>query len=117
MKKKEILKSPVRAWDDTSREYDEIFLVPNGTKHDSGYMHIAVIGSYVDEAETRYEIAAYPDDISCLFPLKNHKDFTFSHVRMDCLYPSGILRYHGRGKFKVSEALSSVEITFEPKSN
>ena len=117
--KKELLKMPVRDWDDTSRKYSQILLVPSGRKHDSGYMHIAVIGVYEEEGKPKYEIAAFPDDISCIFPVKDYGTFNFPLVRMDCYYPSGVLRYHARnGKFTVSEALSSVEITFtEEKSN
>ena len=110
--KKELLKMPVRAWNDTSRKYDQILLVPSGKKHDSGYMRIAVVGVYEEKGKPKYEIAAFPDDISCLFPIQDLGTFRFALVRMDCYYPSGILRYHGRGKFTVSEAISSVEITF-----
>lgn len=107
--KKELLKSLVRDWNDVDKEYNSILLIPAGTKHDSGYMHIAVIGVTGDQ----YEIAAYPDDISTFFPSYPGVT-TVSQVRMDCYYPSGILQYHGRGKFKVSAALSSIDITFTP---
>lgn len=114
--RKELLKMPRRKWDDTSREYDQILLVPASTKHDSGYMHIAVIGVYKENEEVKYEIAAYPDDISCLFKTIKFGDknqFEFARVRMDCLYPSGVLRYHaGEGHFTVGAALSSVDILF-----
>lgn len=115
--RKELLKSPMRRWDDTDKEYDQILIVPAGTKHDSGYMHIAVIGVTDNGEEKQYEIAAYPDDISCFFPLitfGEKKEFTMASVRMDCYYPQGILQYHGRGKFKVGLALSSVDIYFTP---
>ena len=112
--KKELLKMPIRKWDDTSRQYDKILLVPAGTKHDSGYMHIAIIGVYVVKGITKYEIAGYPDDISCLFELQKLEGskFSYAKVRMDCLYPSGILQYNGNGYFTVGEALSSVDIFF-----
>jgi hypothetical protein len=110
--KKEILKSPKRPWDKTDTLYDEIYIVPSGLKHDSGYMRIAIIGTYKDETNIKkYEICGYPDDISCHFPIKQLEHLTLQLVRMDCLYPSGILRYHtGNGKFKVSESLSSQDI-------
>jgi len=110
--KKELLKSPVRAWDDTEKEYKSILLVPTGTKHSSGFMHIAIIGVYVEEGEEKYEICAYPDDIHCHFPLRQLAEFTYTTVRMDCYYPQGVLRYHGNGKFKVGSAISSVDIYF-----
>ena len=121
--KKEILKSPSRPWDDTSKLYDRIWIIPAGTKHDSGYMHMAVVGvtngpkDKIFEKET-YEICAYPDDISTFFPpieYGDNKEYEIAQVRMDCYYPSGILQYHSsRGKFHVSEALSSVDIKFIP---
>lgn len=108
---------PRRKWDDTSREYERILIVPTGTKHGSGYMHIAVIGVFSEQDETKYEIAAMPDDLSCLFPILrfgDKKEFEMAQVRMDCYYPQGVLQYHGRGKFRVGEALSSTEIFFTP---
>jgi len=106
--KKELLKSPERKWNDTGKEYDSILIVPAGTKHDSGFMHIAVIGAIGEE----YEICAHPDDIACHFTLLPEMDY--ARVRMDCFYPQGIFRYHGDGKFKVGPALSSVDIYFTP---
>lgn len=114
--RKELLKSPRRNWNDTEKEYDAILLVPAGTKHGSGFMHIAVIGVYVEKEEEKYEIAAYPDDISCYFPVKYYGEgLEYVQVRMDCYYPQGVFRYHGRGKFKVSSAISSVDIRFIPE--
>lgn len=118
--KKELLKSPVREWGKTEKEYDVILLVPTGTKHDSGFMHIAIIGGIWNKKvgqhdDMDFEICAYPDDISCLFPIVEFGDnFEMATVRMDCYYPSGVLQYHGRGKFRVGEALSSVNIYFNP---
>lgn len=121
--KKELLKSPKRNWNDTEKEYNQILLVPAGTKHDSGYMHIAIIGvTYNEETkEKTYEICAYPDDIACYFPIVDlgynadlGKNLEYPTVRMDCYYPQGILQYHGRGKFKVGLSLSSTDIYFTP---
>lgn len=122
--RKELLKSPVRAWDDTSKEYDAILLVPAGTKHDSGFMRIAVIGVTYRKnkgEEEEYEICGYPDDISCVFPLltvpgPGDEEHQYAHVRMDCYYPQGIFRYHGPGVFRVGPAVSSTEIFFEERA-
>jgi hypothetical protein len=119
LSKKELLKSPRRKWDDDSKEYDVILLVPDGTKHDSGYMHIAVIGGNWKEKKGQhdkmeFEICAFPDDISCHFPLLDMGNFKYPQVRMDCYYPQGVLQYHGHGKFKVGPSLSSVDIYFTP---
>ena len=115
LKKKELLNSPRRVWNDTEKEYKEILIVPYGTKHSSGFMHIAVIGVYVENSEEKYEITAYPDDISYFFPIRKiAEDLEIATVRQDCYYPQGILRFHGDGVFKVGSALSSVDIYFTP---
>lgn len=112
--RKELLKSPQRKWGATERKYNQVLLIPAGTKHDSGFMHIAVVGVY-GENKDEYEICAYPDDISCHFPTRQlSTDLNYPLVRMDCWYPQGILQYHGRGKFKVGPSLSSVDIYFTP---
>lgn len=118
--RKQILKSPFRERTDIEKLYDSVLIVPAGTKHDSGFMHIAVIGVIEDRkncTET-YEICAYPDVISTFFPTTKFGDnvhqFEIANVRMDCYYPSGILRYHAHGSFTVSEPLSSVDIKYIP---
>lgn len=112
LNKKELLKLPNRKWDDTSRLYDKIWIIPSGLKHDSGYMCIAVIGVWKDGEEEKAEICAYPDDISYLFPIMTYGlNSELAKVRQDCFYPSGVLQFHSSfGKFYVSEALSSVDI-------
>ena len=107
---------PQRKWDNVKKQYSEILIIPAGTKHDSGYMHIAIIGVFIDGEKKKYEICAFPDDICCLFPiikLGDKNQFEFARVHMDCLYPIGVLRYHSvDGYFTVSAALSSVNIIF-----
>ena len=116
--KKELLKMPWReSWSDTSREYDQVLLVPAGTKHDSGWMEIAIIGVYKEGEETKYEMCAQPDDIACHFPHIGLGSCPYyPYVRMDCWYPQGVLQYHGYGKFRVGPSLSSVDIYFTPNN-
>jgi len=115
MTKKEILKSPVRKWNDTDRLYKRVLLVPTGMKHGSGYMRVAIVGVWVGKEKEKYETCGYPDDISTYFPMIKLSDGSeYPNVRMDCIYPSGILQYHGRGDFWVSEASSSMDIKFIP---
>ena len=117
LKKKELLQSPLREWTNVDKEYKEILIVPSGKKHDSGWMRIAVIGVWIEDGQEKYEIAAYPDDISYFFPIRKiGEDLQMATVRQDCHYPQGVLRYHGDGIFKVSEAISSVDIHFLPKN-
>ena len=118
--KKELLKSSVRAWNDTDKTYDAILIVPSGKKHESGFMHIAVIGVTYRDGEEEFEIIGEPDDIACVFPTRKlkgrlGKTYEFAEVRMDCYYPQGILRYHGDGLFHAGPALSTLEIYFTPE--
>lgn len=117
LKRKELLAMPWRDWQDTEKEYREILLTPSGKKHSSGFMMIALIGVWVENGETKYEIAAMPDSLSYFFPIRKlDNKYSIATVRQDCYYPQGILRYFGDGVFKVSAALSDVDITFIPKN-
>lgn len=119
LSKKELLKQPRRPYSTTNTEYESILIVPTGNKHSSGFMSIAIIGvAHNPDGTEKYEICGEPDDISTVFPQNQftHDNLmlTISTVRMDCYYPSGVLRYHGTGTFKVSEPLSSQAIIFTP---
>lgn len=96
---------PLRKDDVTT--YKEIYLVPTGLKHDSGWMQIAIVGKKDDGS---YEVAAYPDDVVWdMRFLKQAYDCT--GMRNDCSYPQGILHFWGNDiKFIVQEALSSTTI-------
>ncbi len=111
--RKELLKMPERKDEDMDRLYKYILIVPAGTKHDSGFMHIAIIGCWVENKEERFEICSYPDDINWLLPDSNRGSYEFAQVRTDCYYPQGILRFHGRGNFTVDWG-SSTEVRFIP---
>src|SRR3990167_8998780 len=90
--KKELRKMPERPWIETSRLYGQVLIVPAGTK---------------------CEICGYPDDVSLIADyILMGNGGSFAKVRMDCWCPQGVLQYHGRGKFKVSEGLSSQDIIF-----
>jgi len=113
LNRKALLKKPFRKAD---REYKAILIVPAGTKHESGYMHIAVIGEYVVDGKLKYEICAYPDDIEWDLSGVTQK-YPSSGMRTDCWYPEGILHVWGGGAFKVEfPAMSSTEIKFVPRS-
>lgn len=113
--KKQLLNSPHRQWDDTRRLYDQVLMVQGKTKHESGYMHIVLIGAYREGEEIKYEVCGYPDDVEWNFgePVRfgDNKEFSFSRVRMDCWYPQGVFQFHTRsGKFHISTALSSMTV-------
>ncbi len=103
LKKKKLLKLPVRDWKITS-EYDSVGIVATGKKHESGYMIMAIVGF---SGLKPIEIAGYCDDISWIVhQIENKYEF-----RNDMLYPSGIIHFWSRKyQFKVSDALSSMDI-------
>ena len=104
--KKELLKLPQRDWEKIT-QYDSILIVPSGSKHDSGYMMIAIIGMVGNEPK---EICGYPDDIS--WDYTDYKQaYECTGVRTDCYYPQGILHFWARDtSFQVGESLSSITI-------
>lgn len=120
--RKELLKDmPRKAWED-EKEYDYLFLVPSGLKHDSGYMVIYIIGVVMKNGEEWAEIAASCDDICWNFPKEHPYDGIREGVHMmmlrsDCLYPSGIIRMWAsrenrfETKFLIGSSLSSTDVT------
>lgn len=123
---KYLLSLPQRKWD-TKKIYDFLYFVPTKTKHDSGYGIIAIIGACYGEKTIpgvtslinfevgKYklsviEIAAYCDDISWYMP-ESLPSKQSANLRMDCEYPSGIIRaWHYEFAFEVGVSLSSTDI-------
>jgi len=118
--RKDLLALPHRDWNKTT-EYDSLYLVPTGKKHDSGYSIIAIIGC---NKNIPIEIAATCDDICWGFPA-NHPYYNAfletrgyrAHImRTDCEFPSGILRiwasgeHYFKGRFRVHASLSSTDV-------
>ncbi len=90
--------------------YREIYIVPSGLKHESGYMQIAVVGK---TTAGDLEIAAYPDDI-CWDMRKIEQSYDSTGMRTDCSYPEGVLHFWGRSvQFIVEGAFSSTTIRVE----
>lgn len=103
IKKKKLLKLPVRDWKITS-EYDSVGIVATGEKHDSGFMTMAIVGFNKLEP---VEIAGYCDDISWIV---NGIGIGYE-LRSDMLYPSGVIHFWSHWqRFKVSSAFSSMDI-------
>lgn len=97
---------PQREWGIDSK-YKSVYIVPSGTKHDSGYMEIAIVG---EKEGGELEVAAYPDDI--VWDMTEiRQEYDSMGMRTDCSYPKGVLRFWGnRVEFVVEAALSSTNI-------
>lgn len=124
LNRKTLKNLPWRHWGSVG-VYHEIYLVPNGRKHDSGFMMISIVGKKADDS---LEIAASPDDIHWKFRFKDiYPDLFVSPVRTDCSYPGGVMRfwlqdiYKKDGDdnlmFEVGVAVSSTSITVKPIKN
>ena len=101
LKLKELRNLPFRKWDDV-KEYNELYVIASGKKHDSGWALMYIIGKNGDEIE----IAAACDDIC--WDMTQAKDYS---LRNDMTYPSGILHYWSNSfKFKVGASLSSTDV-------
>lgn len=121
MNKEQILASAYRSQEEIDMHFDEIYIIPTDDVHESGFQYIAIIG-VVRKVNTEttlgdglsYYLCGTCDDISTIFPVIDLGDnLKLPAVRMDCLTPDKILRYHSRlGYFTVDEPMSSMEITF-----
>ena len=100
--RKDLLALPVRPWD-TPSSYDSIIVLPTGTRHDSGYSHIMIVGC---NNRKPVEIATqWSDDITWL-----HNGLK---LRSDALLKCRALHFWANQpnvKFKVSHALSSIDV-------
>lgn len=108
-KRKELLALPIRKWDSPS-EYDSLLLVPTGKKHDSGWALISIVGVRKGEP---VEQAAHCDDIGWQVVAPTD----YEHLRMDCLYPAGVMHAWGRGKFVVGASLGSTRVTYRHETS
>ena len=106
IKRKDLKILPQRGWAEHTT-YRKILLVPTGTKHDSGFMHIAIVGVRDDGG---LEVCAYPDDIIWDFSTF-HQEYESTGMRTDCFYPTGVLQFWGNSTaFIVKGAFSSTII-------
>lgn len=115
-KRAALLALPLRAWDDTENEYDSLLIFNARTKHDSGWSHINVVGC---RKQVPVELCVTcADDLEWILPAPTKcADFLIGQMRMDCLYPAGILHaWTRKGRFTVGAAISSVTIELHPDS-
>jgi hypothetical protein len=98
--KKELIRLPVRRWDKSSR-YDSLIIFSEGSRHESGYSVMLIIGVIGGQP---VEIASdCSDDISWKLSDGNL-------MRTDCLFASKSLHFWGDCHFTVGTALSSIDI-------
>lgn len=87
--------------------YRSLLIVPSRRKHSSGFTQIQVVG--VGPNEVLELITTYSDDLGFYMPTPLTEGY--ESIRMDCLYPSGIMRvWSNYFDFVVSFTSSSLVI-------
>ena len=95
MNRKELLAVPKRKWDEELvAKY--VYVIPSGRKHESGYATMDFVA--ITEDGEKVGFGGCCDDVT----LKGNG------FRMDCLYPSRIIRIWNREPFIVSVGISSI---------
>ena len=106
MKVRELRKLPHRDWAEAG-QYDSLYIINSGKRHESGYSLIYIVGRNDD----KMEIAAACDDI--VWDLKGSNQWD---IRTDMVYPSGIIHFwSNKFDFMVGPSLSSTDIYLRKK--
>lgn len=103
--REELLSVPKRKWDDVIHGVDAVYIIPSRRKHDSGYACMDFVASFnADKGKPMVRFGGECDDVR----LKG------SHFRIDCEYPSRIIRiWNDRASFSISRDLSSINFVEE----
>ena len=94
--RKELLSVPKRHWSE-SIIAKCAYIIPSGRKHDSGYSCIDLVA--MKEDGTLVRCGGGCDDIS----------FRGNGFRMDCIYPSRIIRIWNNKHFVITPDVSSID--------
>lgn len=105
---------PRREWCDTDHKYDSILMYPSNHLHDSEWNAITLVGCM--ESTPVHIITSSSDDISAIFKSTLYQCWETADVHIDCCPVSKAFHIWSRTvKFKVSDALSSINITTVPR--
>lgn len=111
-KRRDLLALPSRKWGEET-DYDALLLTPTGKKHDSGFNLISIVGWRRSVGPVAQ--AAFCDDIEWHLPdaprIGTKGEYAVSLVRMDCSFPSGIIRaWSDNCVFRVGMSLSTTRV-------
>lgn len=95
MTRKELLAVPKRKWNEELKDVSGVYVIPSNRMHDSGYACMDFV------AETSSGLVGFGGGCDSV-------SFDGGHFRMDCIYPSGIIRIWNRQKFSISNDHSSI---------
>lgn len=96
-RRKELLSVKKRKWNETLTCVSDVYIIPSGRKHDSGYTCMDFV------AETKnglVRFGGFCDEVRLMG----------SNFRMDCEYPSRIIRiWNTRKTFNITHDLSTID--------
>lgn len=103
--REELLSVPKRKWDDVIHGVDAVYIIPSRRKHDSGYACMDFVASFNgNKGKPMVRFGGGCDDVR----LKG------SHFRMDCEYPSRIIRiWNDSRSFYITHDISSIDFVEE----
>ena len=121
MTRKELEQLEHRKWEENVPLLDELYLIVDRKKHDSGYRLLKVYGiAFSDDYSQKVyckELTNSSDVIDFRYEIKDleklNKNWGFPPFSIDCL-ECNVIRYfarQGEYKFRVGKELSSFEIT------
>lgn len=116
MTQKELLALPRVGWDDQNRKrwWDCLIIVPTRKRHDSGWLHIAIIG--YDQGSKEGMLLAMPDDITWPEITPRYPDTNGMSLRTDASPKNHALRlWSNHFRFRIDMPVSSVTIEVQPK--
>ena len=97
-RREELLSVPKREWDKTIRKVNVVYVIPSRRKHDSGYACMDFIASFNEKGKQMIRFGGNCDDVSLIG----------NHFRIDCEYPSRIIRIWNDRRFYITSDLSSI---------
>ena len=103
--REELLAVPRRKWDEVLYGVDVVYIIPSRRKHDSGYACMDLVASFnSNKKKSMVRFGGGCDDV------RLHGN----HFRMDCEYPSRIIRiWNDRTSFYITSDLSSINFVEE----
>lgn len=119
----ELLALPRRAWNDESGRFRSIIILNTRKKHDSGFGMVTIIGCD-DDGQPCQILTMCSDDVEWItpespvlsYPTESARPWRYGHVRTDCLFRSGAMRFwlSRSHYFGVGCALSSIRVEVVP---
>lgn len=103
--RKALLSIPTRKWDETLSDVSDVYVIPSGRKHESGWACMDFVATFKGRERPMVRFGGRCDDVS----------FYGSHFRMDCLHPQRIIHIWNTYPFSITSDLSSINFVEDDK--